>query len=158
VETAVMDKQTGDAIAPPMVHTTDVAIVGGGLAGSLAAAMLGRAGIDAILIDPHTEYPPDFRCEKLDGEQVALLEKPAWQNRFCALARRTGKPGSPASAAWSRSAPATSTAPIIHLWSMRSAPRSRATRASFTQRRPRSRPAPIVRPSHCRPAILFRRA
>jgi 2-polyprenyl-6-methoxyphenol hydroxylase-like FAD-dependent oxidoreductase len=75
VETAVIDKQTSDAIAPPMVHTTDVAIVGGGLAGSLAAAMLGRAGIDAILIDPHTEYPPDFRCEKLDGEQVALLEK-----------------------------------------------------------------------------------
>lgn len=59
----------------PVVHTTDIAIVGGGLAGSLAAAMLGRAGIDAILIDPHTEYPPDFRCEKLDGEQVAILEK-----------------------------------------------------------------------------------
>jgi 2-polyprenyl-6-methoxyphenol hydroxylase-like FAD-dependent oxidoreductase len=54
---------------------TDVAIVGGGLAGSLSAAMLGRAGIDAVLIDPHTEYPPDFRCEKLDSEQVALLEK-----------------------------------------------------------------------------------
>jgi 2-polyprenyl-6-methoxyphenol hydroxylase-like FAD-dependent oxidoreductase len=60
---------------PPVVHTTDIAIVGGGLAGSLAAAMLGRAGIDAILIDPHTEYPPDFRCEKLDGDQVAILQK-----------------------------------------------------------------------------------
>jgi 2-polyprenyl-6-methoxyphenol hydroxylase-like FAD-dependent oxidoreductase len=54
---------------------TDVAIIGGGLAGSLAAAMLGRRGIDAILVDPHTEYPPDFRCEKLDGDQVALLKK-----------------------------------------------------------------------------------
>jgi 2-polyprenyl-6-methoxyphenol hydroxylase-like FAD-dependent oxidoreductase len=57
------------------VHACDVAIVGGGLAGSLAAAMLGRAGVDAILVDPHTEYPPDFRCEKLDGEQVAILGK-----------------------------------------------------------------------------------
>jgi 2-polyprenyl-6-methoxyphenol hydroxylase-like FAD-dependent oxidoreductase len=28
-----------------------------------------------VLIDPHTEYPPDFRCEKLDGDQVKLLEK-----------------------------------------------------------------------------------
>jgi 2-polyprenyl-6-methoxyphenol hydroxylase-like FAD-dependent oxidoreductase len=56
-------------------HDTDVVIIGGGLAGSLAAAMLGRAGIDAVLIDPHTEYPPDFRCEKLDGDQVALLRK-----------------------------------------------------------------------------------
>ena len=55
--------------------TTDVAIVGGGLAGSLTAAMLGRAGIDCVLIDPRTEYPPDFRCEKLDSVQVAILEK-----------------------------------------------------------------------------------
>lgn len=54
---------------------TDVAIVGGGLAGSLAAAMLGRAGIDCALIDPHEVYPEDFRCEKLDGPQVEILRK-----------------------------------------------------------------------------------
>jgi 2-polyprenyl-6-methoxyphenol hydroxylase-like FAD-dependent oxidoreductase len=54
---------------------TDVAIVGGGLAGSTAAAMLGRDGIAAILIDPHTVYPPELRCEKLGGEQLNLLRK-----------------------------------------------------------------------------------
>jgi 2-polyprenyl-6-methoxyphenol hydroxylase-like FAD-dependent oxidoreductase len=54
---------------------TDIAIVGGGLAGSTAAAMLGRAGIPALLIDPHQVYPPDLRCEKLDGGQVELLRK-----------------------------------------------------------------------------------
>jgi 2-polyprenyl-6-methoxyphenol hydroxylase-like FAD-dependent oxidoreductase len=48
---------------------TDIAIIGGGLAGSTAAAMLGRAGISAILIDPHPVYPPDFRVEKLSGEE-----------------------------------------------------------------------------------------
>jgi 2-polyprenyl-6-methoxyphenol hydroxylase-like FAD-dependent oxidoreductase len=48
---------------------TDIAIVGGGLAGSTTAAMLGRAGISAILIDPHPIYPPDFRVEKLSGSQ-----------------------------------------------------------------------------------------
>jgi 2-polyprenyl-6-methoxyphenol hydroxylase-like FAD-dependent oxidoreductase len=47
---------------------TDIAIVGGGLAGSTTAAMLGRAGIPAVLIDPHPVYPPDFRVEKLSGE------------------------------------------------------------------------------------------
>ena len=46
---------------------TDIAIIGGGLAGSTAAAMLGRAGISAVLIDPHETYPADFRVEKLSG-------------------------------------------------------------------------------------------
>ena len=53
---------------------TDVVIAGGGLAGSLAAAMLGRAGIDAVLVDPHPVYPPDFRCEKLDRVQLRTLK------------------------------------------------------------------------------------
>ena len=54
---------------------TDIAIVGGGLAGSTAAAMLGRADVAAILVDPHTVYPPDLRCEKLGGVQLDLLRK-----------------------------------------------------------------------------------
>jgi 2-polyprenyl-6-methoxyphenol hydroxylase-like FAD-dependent oxidoreductase len=53
----------------------DVAIIGGGLAGSAAAAMLGRAGIAAIVVDPHPVHPPDFRCEKLDPSQARLLAK-----------------------------------------------------------------------------------
>jgi 2-polyprenyl-6-methoxyphenol hydroxylase-like FAD-dependent oxidoreductase len=55
---------------------TDIAIIGGGLAGSTTAAMLGRAGIAAILIDPHSAYPPDFRVEKLAGpEQLERFRK-----------------------------------------------------------------------------------
>jgi 2-polyprenyl-6-methoxyphenol hydroxylase-like FAD-dependent oxidoreductase len=54
---------------------TDVVILGGGLAGSLAAAMLGNAGASAVFVDPHAEYPPDFRCEKLDGMQVEILNR-----------------------------------------------------------------------------------
>jgi 2-polyprenyl-6-methoxyphenol hydroxylase-like FAD-dependent oxidoreductase len=53
----------------------DVGIVGGGLAGSVAAAMLGRAGISCILVDPHEMYPADFRCEKIDRPQLELLAK-----------------------------------------------------------------------------------
>src|SRR6202012_1584481 len=55
---------------------TDIAIIGGGLAGSTAAAMLGRAGISATLIDPHPMYPPDFLVEKISGEvQVERFRK-----------------------------------------------------------------------------------
>jgi len=55
---------------------TDIAIIGGGLAGSTAAAMLGRAGIPAVLVDPHAVYPPDFRVEKLGGEaQIERFRK-----------------------------------------------------------------------------------
>ena len=55
---------------------TDIAIIGGGLAGSTAAAMLGRAGIPAILVDPRPVYPPDFRVEKLSGrEQLARFRR-----------------------------------------------------------------------------------
>ena len=65
---------------------TDVAIIGGGLAGATAAAMLGRAGHDAMLIDPHMEQRPEFRCEKLDESQLALLRLTGACRR-CAAAR-----------------------------------------------------------------------
>jgi 2-polyprenyl-6-methoxyphenol hydroxylase-like FAD-dependent oxidoreductase len=48
---------------------TDIAIIGGGLAGSTAAAMLGRAGIATVVIDPHRVYPAGLRCEKLSGHE-----------------------------------------------------------------------------------------
>ncbi|MHC2537090.1 2-polyprenyl-6-methoxyphenol hydroxylase-like FAD-dependent oxidoreductase [Bradyrhizobium diazoefficiens] len=55
---------------------TDIAIIGGGLSGSTTAAMLGRAGISTVLIDPHESYPADFRVEKLSGhEQVERFLK-----------------------------------------------------------------------------------
>jgi 2-polyprenyl-6-methoxyphenol hydroxylase-like FAD-dependent oxidoreductase len=37
--------------------------------------MLGRAGYGVVLVDPHKTYPPDFRAEKLDGTQAAILRK-----------------------------------------------------------------------------------
>jgi 2-polyprenyl-6-methoxyphenol hydroxylase-like FAD-dependent oxidoreductase len=57
------------------LNNIDVAVLGGGTAGSLAAAMLGRMGISTILVDIHQVYPVEFRCEKLDGDQVDLLKK-----------------------------------------------------------------------------------
>jgi 2-polyprenyl-6-methoxyphenol hydroxylase-like FAD-dependent oxidoreductase len=57
------------------MRQTDVLIVGGGLSGSLAAAMLGRKGIATVVVDPHESYPAELRCEKLDAGQIAVLMK-----------------------------------------------------------------------------------
>src|ERR1051325_10962190 len=54
---------------------TDIAIVGGGLAGSLAAVMLGRAGHAVTLVDPFAACRPDFRCEKLEAAHVDALRR-----------------------------------------------------------------------------------
>jgi 2-polyprenyl-6-methoxyphenol hydroxylase-like FAD-dependent oxidoreductase len=52
---------------------TDVAIVGGGLAGSLAAAVLARAGHRVVMIDKRAVFPEEFRVEKLAGRQLEIL-------------------------------------------------------------------------------------
>ena len=57
------------------MRKTDVAIVGAGLAGSMAGAMLARARGDFVVVDPHQTYPWDFRCEKLDASQLAVLQR-----------------------------------------------------------------------------------
>lgn len=55
------------------MRETEIAITGAGLAGSLAATMLGRAGHAVTLIDPFDACRPDFRCEKLEEAHVATL-------------------------------------------------------------------------------------
>lgn len=53
----------------------DIAIVGGGLAGSLAAAVLARAGHRVALIDKRAVYPDEFRVEKIGGHQLEMFRR-----------------------------------------------------------------------------------
>src|SRR3569832_1450738 len=59
----------------PEAIVADVAIVGGGLAGSLAAAVLARAGYRIILIDRRAVHPDEFRVEKIAGQQLDILRR-----------------------------------------------------------------------------------
>ena len=68
------------------MRTAEIVIVGGGLAGSLAAAMLARRGYGVVLVDPHKDFPPDFRCEKIDGPQTELLRKTGLADAILAAA------------------------------------------------------------------------
>src|SRR4051812_12247540 len=74
--------------APERVLQTDIAVVGGGLAGSLAAVVLGRAGYRVALVDRHAVYPSEFRVEKLAGDQVSLLRRLGLIDSVAAKANR----------------------------------------------------------------------
>lgn len=50
----------------------DIIIIGGGMAGSIAAAVFGRS-YDVMLVDPHEHYPPVFAADKIAGDQLGLL-------------------------------------------------------------------------------------
>lgn len=71
------DRTVTDPIATAAISETvaDIAIVGGGLAGSLAAAVLARAGHCVALIEKRAVHPDEFRVEKIGGHQLAMLRK-----------------------------------------------------------------------------------
>lgn len=71
------DRTAAEPIAAAGAATTavDVAIVGGGLAGSLAAAVLARAGHRVVLIDKRAVYPEEFRVEKIGGHQLEMFRR-----------------------------------------------------------------------------------
>jgi 2-polyprenyl-6-methoxyphenol hydroxylase-like FAD-dependent oxidoreductase len=50
-------------------------IVGAGLGGATAAAVLSRAGFDVVVVDRHAAYPADFRAEQLVGSQIDALRR-----------------------------------------------------------------------------------
>jgi 2-polyprenyl-6-methoxyphenol hydroxylase-like FAD-dependent oxidoreductase len=73
------------------MRATDIVIAGGGLAGSTAAAMLGRAGCGVTLVDPHAVYPPDFRAEKIDGTQARILRRTGLADAVLRAATQDGE-------------------------------------------------------------------
>lgn len=57
------------------IRAFDVAIVGGGAAGTAVACALARSGVNAALIDLHEVCPPDFKADKVAGDQIGLLRR-----------------------------------------------------------------------------------
>jgi 2-polyprenyl-6-methoxyphenol hydroxylase-like FAD-dependent oxidoreductase len=55
--------------------SSDIIIVGAGMAGASLAAVLGRQGRRVILVDPRSSCPRVFKAEKVDREHVLLLRK-----------------------------------------------------------------------------------
>lgn len=60
---------------PPGRIEVEVAIVGAGLAGTVLAITLAKAGRRIALVDPHRIHHDEFRAEKTRAEQMGLFEK-----------------------------------------------------------------------------------
>ncbi|MCI5075902.1 NAD(P)/FAD-dependent oxidoreductase [Oricola sp.] len=70
------------------MHRYDVAIIGAGSAGSLAAAMLGRAGYSTCLVDPLARANPEFRAEKLEHAHIEALSEAGFLDQVAQAGRR----------------------------------------------------------------------
>lgn len=68
------------------VTTFDVAIVGGGLSGSMAAGMLGKSGYSVAVIDPNESYPDEFRCEKFGAGHLKSIDRTSFRDALMAVA------------------------------------------------------------------------
>lgn len=69
------DRAAAEPATSGAAMAVDVAIVGGGLAGSLAAAVLARAGHRVALVDKRAVYPEEFRVEKIGGHQLEMFRR-----------------------------------------------------------------------------------
>jgi 2-polyprenyl-6-methoxyphenol hydroxylase-like FAD-dependent oxidoreductase len=55
--------------------SSEIIIVGAGMAGTVLAVVLGRQGRRVMLVDPNSTCPPLFKAEKTERDQVAMLRK-----------------------------------------------------------------------------------
>jgi 2-polyprenyl-6-methoxyphenol hydroxylase-like FAD-dependent oxidoreductase len=75
---------------PSSDEILDVAIVGGGFAGSALAATLLALGFRVVVLEPHEVHPQDFRAEKLSPSQVEALARLGLATTVLATATAVG--------------------------------------------------------------------
>ena len=59
----------------PLHDTTDVCIIGAGMAGATLAFTLARAGLRVTLVDMRDRYPDCFKAEKIEPDQAEWLQR-----------------------------------------------------------------------------------
>ena len=81
--------QSPQPASAPAHRAFDVVIVGGGAAGSAAACALAAQGANAAMIDLHDICPPDFKADKVAGDQIGLMRRLGLFDALVSAARRS---------------------------------------------------------------------
>ncbi len=57
------------------MNSADVVVIGAGMAGCISAKLLSDQGLKVVLVDKFEKSPPVFRAEKIEKDQIDLLDK-----------------------------------------------------------------------------------
>src|SRR6476646_11136681 len=68
-----------------MIVKADVCIVGGGPAGLVLALLLGRRGVDAVVLEKHDSFLRDFRGDTVHPSTLQLLDELGLGEQFARL-------------------------------------------------------------------------
>jgi 2-polyprenyl-6-methoxyphenol hydroxylase-like FAD-dependent oxidoreductase len=70
-----MDAGTSSERPPPRTITTRCCIVGGGPAGMMLGYLLGRAGIDTLVLEKHADFFRDFRGDTVHPSTLQVMDE-----------------------------------------------------------------------------------
>jgi 2-polyprenyl-6-methoxyphenol hydroxylase-like FAD-dependent oxidoreductase len=70
-----MDAQTAPGRQSPCTLTTRCCIVGGGPAGMMLGYLLGRAGVDTIVLEKHADFFRDFRGDTVHPSTLQVMDE-----------------------------------------------------------------------------------
>src|SRR5215470_12050040 len=71
-----------------MIVKADVCIVGGGPAGLILALLLGRRGVDAVVLEKHDSFLRDFRGDTVHPSTLQLMDELGLGEALAALPHR----------------------------------------------------------------------
>ena len=75
------------------IVTTDVCVAGGGPAGMMLGYLLGRAGVDTVVLEKHADFLRDFRGDTVHPSTMRIMLELGLLDEFLKIPHKV--PGGP---------------------------------------------------------------